>query len=38
MGLAIAFTVIEQHGGLIEVESEPGEGATFMVYLPSSTL
>ena len=33
MGLAIAFTVIEQHGGLIEVESEPGEGATFMVYL-----
>jgi signal transduction histidine kinase len=32
MGLAIAFTVIEQHGGLIEVESEPGEGATFMVY------
>ena len=36
MGLAIAFTVIEQHGGLIEVESEPGEGATFMVYLPLS--
>jgi len=36
MGLAIAFTAIEQHGGLIEVESEPGEGATFMVYLPSS--
>jgi len=33
MGLAIAFTVIEQHGGLIEVESEPGEGAMFMVYL-----
>jgi len=33
MGLAIAFTVIEQHGGLIEVESEAGEGATFMIYL-----
>ena len=33
MGLAIAFTVIEQHGGLIEVESEPGEGTTFVVYL-----
>ncbi len=36
MGLAIAFTVIEQHGGLIEVESEPFKGTTFMIYLPLS--
>jgi two-component system NtrC family sensor kinase len=36
MGLAIAFTVIEQHGGLIEVESEPSKGTTFMIYLPLS--
>ena len=36
MGLAIAFTVIEQHGGFIEVQSELSKGATFTVYLPSS--
>jgi two-component system NtrC family sensor kinase len=36
MGLAIAFTVIGQHGGLIEVESESSKGSTFTVYLPSS--
>jgi two-component system NtrC family sensor kinase len=34
MGLAIAFTVIEQHGGMIEVQSKPSQGTTFMIYLP----
>jgi two-component system NtrC family sensor kinase len=34
MGLAIAFTVIEQHAGLIEAESEYSKGAKFMIYLP----
>jgi two-component system NtrC family sensor kinase len=34
MGLAIAFTVIEQHGGMIDVESEPSKGTAFMIYLP----
>jgi len=34
MGLSISFTVIEQHGGLIDVESQPSKGAKFMIYLP----
>jgi two-component system NtrC family sensor kinase len=34
MGLAIAFTVIEQHGGMIEVQSKHSQGTTFMIYLP----
>ena len=34
MGLAIAFTVIEQHGGMIEVESELSKGTAFVIYLP----
>ncbi len=34
LGLAIAKKVIEQHGGKIEVESKPGKGATFVVFLP----
>ncbi|MGB9595422.1 MAG: ATP-binding protein [Candidatus Poribacteria bacterium] len=34
MGLAIAFTVIEQHGGMIEVDSKPSKGTTFTIYLP----
>ncbi len=34
LGLAIAQRVIEMHGGYIEVESEPGKGATFTIFLP----
>ena len=34
-GLAIAHTiVVNQHGGSIDVETEPGQGATFIVRLP----
>ncbi|HEX5658135.1 MAG TPA: ATP-binding protein, partial [Polyangiales bacterium] len=34
LGLYIARQIVEAHGGLIRVESEPGEGATFTVELP----
>jgi signal transduction histidine kinase len=34
LGLSICHGIIEQHGGRIEVESRPGEGTTFTVYLP----
>lgn len=33
MGLHLVKTQVESHGGKIEVESEPGEGTTFHVYL-----
>ena len=34
LGLAITKHLILQHGGTIDVESKPGEGATFIVRLP----
>ena len=34
MGLAVAHGIIKNHGGVISVESELGEGATFHVFLP----
>lgn len=34
LGLSISHQVIENHGGRIEVESKPGEGSKFFVYLP----
>jgi signal transduction histidine kinase len=34
LGLSIAHTVVAAHGGIIEVQSEPGRGAVFAVRLP----
>lgn len=34
MGLAIVHRIVDLHGGMIWVESEPGTGATFRVALP----
>ncbi len=34
MGLPVVRSIIENHDGVIEVSSRPGEGATFEVYLP----
>jgi signal transduction histidine kinase len=34
LGLSSAYGLVTQVGGRIEVKSAPGEGTTFMVYLP----
>jgi signal transduction histidine kinase len=34
LGLAIAKSLVESQGGQIQVESQPGEGATFIIELP----
>ncbi len=34
IGLAIARSVVEAHGGTIRAESEPGHGSTFTFDLP----
>ena len=34
LGLAIVSKIIDEHGGQIAVESAPGEGSVFHVYLP----
>jgi PAS domain S-box-containing protein len=36
LGLAICYSIIKKHDGFITVESEPGMGSTFIVYLPAS--
>lgn len=35
LGLATAYSIIRKHGGHIGVDSQPGKGATFTVYLPA---
>ncbi|MBI5885188.1 MAG: HAMP domain-containing protein [Deltaproteobacteria bacterium] len=34
LGLSIVRTIIDSHGGHIDIESTPGEGTTFRVYIP----
>lgn len=36
LGLAISYSIIRQHQGNIDVESEVGEGSTFAVRLPAT--
>lgn len=37
LGLSTVYGIVEQHGGMIHVESEPDRGTKFRVYLPADT-
>lgn len=34
LGLSMAYNIIHQHQGFIELKSEPGRGSEFIIYLP----
>ncbi|MBW1671644.1 MAG: PAS domain S-box protein [Deltaproteobacteria bacterium] len=36
LGLSTCYSIVNRHGGCIDVESEPGKGSTFHLYLPAS--
>ncbi|MBN2397965.1 MAG: cache domain-containing protein [Deltaproteobacteria bacterium] len=35
LGLSIAYGIVRKHDGFIDVESEPGKGTTFFIFLPA---
>ena len=36
LGLATVFSIVKHHDGWIDVESKPGKGSTFYVFIPAS--
>lgn len=38
MGLAMVYGVVKNHSGFITVDSEPGKGSIFTIYLPASEI
>ena len=37
LGLAMVYGIIAQHGGTVAVDSAPGQGAAFTIYLPRAS-
>lgn len=37
LGLSVVYGIIKNHNGFVDVESEPGSGTTFRVFLPVTT-
>ena len=36
LGLSVVFGIVENHGGFIDVASEPERGTTFTIYIPTA--
>lgn len=36
LGLSVVFAIVADHKGCIDVQSAPGQGTSFMIYLPAS--
>jgi signal transduction histidine kinase len=34
LGLSLSFSIVKKHQGMIKVQSEPGRGSTFRVWIP----
>jgi two-component system cell cycle sensor histidine kinase/response regulator CckA len=38
LGLSISYSIIKKHGGLLQLDDSTTDGATFVFYLPASTM
>ena len=38
IGLLMTKKIVQEHGGMIDLESKPGQGSTFRIRLPRNRL